>query len=155
MDLEGIDHLAMSVRDVERSAHWYVDVLGFERRFPGMWDGIPVFIGKGTTSIALFPSQSNTTASSAKAATAPGSTSLAAGASAKAASERGDVRMLHLAFRAKRKNFLAAQEELKQRGIQFEFQDHEISHSIYFSDPDGHKLEITTYDLEGVGLSTR
>ena len=126
IDVEGIDHVAMSVRDVERAAQWYIDVLGFERRFSEMWDGVPVFIGKGTTSIALFPI-------GPKESPAP--------------SERGGVRMLHLAFRANRKSFLAAQEELKQRGIQFEFQDHEISHSIYFSDPDGHKLEITTYDL--------
>jgi catechol 2,3-dioxygenase-like lactoylglutathione lyase family enzyme len=136
MQLEGIDHVAMSVRDVECAAKWYVDVLGFERRHQGMWEGIPVFIGKGTTSIALFPVRTNER-----------STSLAAVASAKAASARGEVKMLHLALRANRKNFLAAQEELKQRGIQFEFQDHEISHSIYFRDPDGHKLEITTYDL--------
>src|SRR5438270_2306498 len=141
MDLEGIDHVAISVSDVGRSAQWYIDVLGFERRHEGMWKGIPVFIGKGTTSLALFPVRSNATASSAK-ATAAGSTS-----------ERVGVRMLHLAFRANRENFLAAQEELKRRGIQFEFQDHEISHSIYFRDPDGHNLEITTYDLEGAAPS--
>jgi len=125
IDIEGIDHVAMSVRDVERAAQWYMDVLGFERRFSEMWEGIPAFVGKGTTAIALFPAESNTPSKS----------------------DRGGVRMLHLAFRANRKNFLAAQEELKRRGIRFEFQDHEISHSIYFSDPDGHKLEITTYDL--------
>ena len=56
--------------------------------------------------------------------------------------------MLHLAFRADRENFIAAQDELKKRGIKFEFQDHEISHSIYFYDPDGHQLEITTYEME-------
>ena len=126
IDVEGIDHVAVSVRDVERSAQWYIDTLGFERRHQGMWEGIPVFIGKGTTSIALFPTKSNETSTS---------------------SALGDVRMLHLALRANRKNFLAAQEELKHRGIKFEFQDHEISHSIYFRDPDGHKLEITTYEL--------
>jgi catechol 2,3-dioxygenase-like lactoylglutathione lyase family enzyme len=126
MDLEGIDHVALSVRDVERSTQWYIDVLGFERRHEGMWDGVPVFIGKGTTSLALFPTKSNERSKS---------------------SGRSDVRMLHLALRANRENFLAAQEELKRRGIKFEFQDHEISHSIYFSDPDGHKLEITTYEL--------
>ena len=125
MELEGIDHVAMSVRDVERAAQWYIDVLGFEHRYKDVWNGIPTFIGKGTTAIALFPAQSNTPSKS----------------------ERAGVRMLHLAFRANRKNFLAAQEELKQRGIRFEFQDHEISHSIYFPDPDGHQLEITTYDL--------
>ena len=130
MQLEGIDHVAMSVRDVERSAQWYIDVLGFERRYEGMWEGIPVFIGKGATSIALFPARSHEGSASAG---------------------QGGVRMLHLAFGATRKSFLAAQEELKQRGIKLEFQDHEISHSIYFSDPDGHQLEITTYDLEGAG----
>jgi catechol 2,3-dioxygenase-like lactoylglutathione lyase family enzyme len=137
MDLEGIDHVALSVRDVERAAQWYIDVLGFERRHEGMWEGIPVFIGKGTTSLALFPAKPN-----------PTSTSLAAIASAKAAADRSGVRMLHLALRADHKNFLAAQEELKRRGIKFEFQDHEISHSIYFRDLDGHELEITTYERE-------
>jgi len=55
--------------------------------------------------------------------------------------------MLHLAFRADRENFRAVQQELKKRGIKFEFQDNEIAHSIYFRDPDGHKLEITTYEV--------
>ena len=55
MELEGIDHVALSVRDVERAAQWYIDILGFERLHEGMWDGVPVFIGKGTTSLALFP----------------------------------------------------------------------------------------------------
>ena len=124
MDLEGIDHVAMSVRDVEKAAQWYIDVLGFKRLFDGMWDGVPVFIGKGTTALALFPVRDRSEA------TAP-----------------SDIRILHLAMRANRKNFLAAQEELKRRGIKFEFQDHEIAHSIYFRDPDGHQLEITTYEF--------
>jgi catechol 2,3-dioxygenase-like lactoylglutathione lyase family enzyme len=124
MELEGIDHVALSVCDVERAAQWYIDVLGFERRHEGMWDGVPVFIGQGKTSLALFPVDSR-------------SKSL----------NRSDVRMLHLALRANHQNFLAAQEELERRGIKFEFQDHEISHSIYFRDPDGHHLEITTYEL--------
>jgi catechol 2,3-dioxygenase-like lactoylglutathione lyase family enzyme len=144
MDLEGIDHVALSVRDVERSAQWYMDVLGFERRHQGMWEGIPVFIGKGTTSIALFPVSSKEE-SIRQRTDSPWRTS----------SAPDQVKMLHLALRANRKNFLAAQEELKRRGIKFGFQDHEISHSIYFRDPDGHKLEITTYDLDGVAPSTR
>jgi len=126
IEIEGIDHVAMSVRDVERATQWYIDVLGFKRLHEGMWDDVPVFIGKGTTALALFPAKSETTSTS---------------------NDRGEIRMLHLALRATRKNFLAAQEELKRRGINFEFQDHEISHSIYFRDPDGHCLEITTYEL--------
>jgi len=127
MELEGIDHVAVGVRDIERSAKWYIEVLGFERLHEGAWNGVPTFIGKGNTGIALFP------------------------ASADAKSTQGshrDIRILHLAFRADRKNFITAQRELEKLGIKFEFQDHEISHSIYFRDPDGHALEITTYDLQ-------
>ena len=124
MKLEGIDHVAMGVRNIERSAKWYIDVLGFERLHEGMWNGVPTFIGKGSTAIALFPAS-------------PASKS----------STHREIRMLHLAFRADRENFLASQRELQKHGIKFEFQDHEISHSIYFRDPDGHQLEITTYDV--------
>ena len=127
MQLEGIDHVALAVRDVEQSAQWYIDVLGFERRYDGMWEGIPTFIGKGNTAIALFPLQDSDSKSPARSS---------------------GIRMLHLAFRANRENFLGAQQELKKRGIKFEFQDHEISHSIYFRDPDGHELEITNYELK-------
>jgi len=132
MQLEGIDHVALGVRDVERSAKWYIEVLGFERFYEGAWNGVPTFIGKGNTGIALFPAS-------------PDAQSIP--------STHRDIRMLHLAFRANRQNFLAAQRELKKRGIEFEFQDHEISHSIYFRDPDGHQLEITTYELEGSASS--
>ena len=127
MQLEGIDHVALGVRDLERSTKWYIEVLGFERLHEGIWNGVPTFIGKGNTGIALFPANST--------------------AKSRPSTHRG-IRMLHLAFRANRQNFVAAQRELEKRGIKFEFQDHEIAHSIYFSDPDGHQLEITTYELE-------
>ena len=125
MQLEGIDHVALAVRDVEGSAKWYIEVLGFERQHDGVWDGIPTFVGKGNTGIALFPARGNSQP-----------TPIA-----------GKIDILHLAFRADRENFQAAQAELKRRGIRFEFQDHEISHSIYFRDPDNHELEITTYEI--------
>ena len=125
MQLEGIDHVALGVRDIEQSAKWYIDVLGFGRLHDGMWNGVPTFIGKGNTGIALFPASQEPKSSGHR-----------------------EIRILHLAFRADRKNFLAAQRELEKRGIKFEFQDHEIAQSIYFSDPDGHQLEITTYELE-------
>ena len=122
-ELQRIDHVALAVRDVARSAAWYMDVLGFQHLYPGLWGGVPVFVGKPGVAVALFPtSEANV-------------------------SSRG-VRILHLAFGATRDQFLAAQHDLTQRGIAFEFQDHEISHSIYFRDPDGHELEITTYQLE-------
>jgi catechol 2,3-dioxygenase-like lactoylglutathione lyase family enzyme len=125
MKLEGIDHVAIGVRDIEQSARWYIDVLGFERLHEGMWNGVPTFIGKGNTGIALFPATQEPKSSAHR-----------------------EIRMLHLAFRADRKNFLAAQQELKMREIKFEFQDHEIAQSIYLRDPDGHQLEITTYEID-------
>ena len=125
MELQGIDHVAMGVRDVERSAKWYIDVLGFEPLHKGMWNGVPIFIGKGNTAIALFPANQEPNKSANR-----------------------EIRMLHLAFRADGNNFHAAQRDLEKHGIKFEFQDHEIAHSIYFRDPDGHQLEITTYDLD-------
>ncbi|MGI8482583.1 MAG: VOC family protein [Chthoniobacterales bacterium] len=118
--LDGLDHIALAVTDTENTAKWYIDVLGFERRHEGMWNGVPVFIGKGATSIALFPKGFGDT-------------------------KRGWL--LHFALRADRENFQKAQAEFRAQKIAFEFQDHEISHSIYFQDPNGHEIEITTYDV--------
>ena len=126
--LQGIDHVALAVRDVGRTAQWFMDVLGFEHRHPGVWDGVPMFIGKGDTALALFPARDNAREPSSRAA---------------------HIGMLHLAFRATRQEFEDAQRELKARGIEFHFSDHQISHSIYFDDPDGNQLEITTYDFSG------
>ena len=125
-EIDTLDHVALSVRDLERSARWYADVLGFKRLHEGKWNGIPIFVGNDAAAVALFPASEEI-----------GSASV----------DRAAVRTLHFAFRTDRENFLRAQDELKKRAISFEFQDHEISHSIYFRNPDGHKIEITTYEL--------
>jgi catechol 2,3-dioxygenase-like lactoylglutathione lyase family enzyme len=52
-----------------------------------------------------------------------------------------------VAFRVDRENFEAAQADLERRGISFEFSDHGAAHSIYFLDPDGLRLELTTYEV--------
>lgn len=123
MRLEQIDHIALRCASPEATKAWYVNTLGFEHVFPGQWGGIPIFLRLGSTFIALFPQKSG----------APASV---------------PVRVSHLALRAATyADFEFAQQELQALGVEFGFQDHEVSHSIYFSDPDGFQLEITTYDI--------
>ncbi len=88
-ELDGLDHVALTVGDVERAAAWYVEVLGFERRFPGMWDGVPTFVGLGLTAIALFPAKDNES------------------------NPRPGAMIEHVALRASRQNFAVAQARLQ------------------------------------------
>ena len=122
MNLSGIDHVALAVPDVERTVAWYLEVLGLERQHAGAWGGVPTFVGKGSTGLALFPHDE------------------------KANRSEGGA-MLHLAFRTDRAGFVRAEEELRERKIPFHFEDHGISHSIYFRDLNGLRLEITTYEV--------
>jgi catechol 2,3-dioxygenase-like lactoylglutathione lyase family enzyme len=57
------------------------------------------------------------------------------------------IAVRHVAFRTDAEGLAQARRELEERGIECQFQDHGLAHSIYFLDPDGHELEITTYDL--------
>jgi catechol 2,3-dioxygenase-like lactoylglutathione lyase family enzyme len=119
----GLDHVAINAKDVMRSMAWYRDVLGLERRHEDAWGDMPIMMCAGNTCVAIFP----LTDSQPAAASGP--------------------RVLHIAFRADRATFEQAQRDLQKHGIDFEFQDHGIAYSIYFRDPDGHKLEITTYEV--------
>ncbi|MGH8094610.1 MAG: VOC family protein [Chthoniobacterales bacterium] len=125
MKLEGIDHVAIAVPDLARTIAWYSEVLGFQRQHADEWNGVPAFMGIGSTAIALFPQKEKSTGQAA----------------------RGGA-MLHLAFRADRAEFVRAEAELEKRKISFRFEDHGIAHSIYFRDLNDLPLEITTYELE-------
>jgi catechol-2,3-dioxygenase len=116
---EGLDHVALAVSDLDRAETFYHEVLGLDRVIPE-WDPPRVMASEGS-GVALFP-------------------------------DGGDVpdappRILHVAFRVDREAFEAAQTELSDRGIDTSFSDHGASHSIYFEDPDGHRLELTTYEV--------
>jgi catechol 2,3-dioxygenase-like lactoylglutathione lyase family enzyme len=124
VQVEQIDHVALTVSDVPRSMSWYADVLGL--RQDGEWDpasGDPAFMAAGSTSIALFPVRGE--------GSPPGWDAIA---------------MQHLAFRIDRKGFDGAAEELREYGLDPRFADHGNAHSLYFSDPDGHTIELTTYE---------
>src|SRR4051794_8491663 len=99
--LEGLDHVAVAVRDQKASEGFYRDVLGLTREHEDAWGDTPVAMMASSSGMALF------------------------------ASRDGRTGFRHLAFRVDRSNFERAQAELRERGIAFEFSDHQVSHSIY------------------------
>jgi catechol 2,3-dioxygenase-like lactoylglutathione lyase family enzyme len=117
---EGLDHVAVAVADLDRSEDFYREVLGLERVIPE-WDP-PRVMASGGSGIAMFPEGDDF----------PGETA---------------PHILHIALRVDRDAFEAAQAELAERGIETSFSDHGAAHSIYFEDPDGHRLELTTYEV--------
>jgi catechol 2,3-dioxygenase-like lactoylglutathione lyase family enzyme len=117
--VEGIDHVALAVRDQNASEQWYRDVLGLEREFVEQWGDTPTVLMAGASGFALFRAPP---------------------------ADPGPL-VRHVALRVDGTNFEAAQQEFRRRGISFEFQDHDAAHSIYFTDPDGLPLELTTYDV--------
>src|SRR6266540_4810338 len=56
MQLQHIDHVAITVSDLQRSIAWYRDVLGLERRFQEAWGDVPTMMCVGETCVALFVS---------------------------------------------------------------------------------------------------
>jgi catechol 2,3-dioxygenase-like lactoylglutathione lyase family enzyme len=116
--VQGLDHVALAVGDQQASESWYRDVLGLGREHAAAWGDTPVALMAEGSGLALFRA---------------------------AGDDERVVGLRHIAFRVDRENFDAAQEDLRGRGIAFEFEDHGISHSIYFRDPDGLQLELTTY----------
>ena len=118
--VEGLDHVALNVADQEVSERWYRDVLGLQREHADAWGDTPVALMTQGSGLALFSA---------------------------ARHGEGALQVSHVAFRLDRENFEAAQDDLRRRGIAFEIEDHGVSHSIYLRDPDGLKLELTTYEV--------
>ena len=123
MQLRRLDHVSLNVSDRTRSITWYRDVLGLEQRGEPRRDDWPVFMGELGACVALFQAQVNTPERQ------PESTGLR-----------------HVAFMVGRDDLAAAQTRLRERGVEFRFEDHGNAHSIYFPDPDGNVIELTTYE---------
>ena len=121
--LKRLDHVSLNVSDRRRSIEWYRDVLGLQPRGEAKQDDWPVFLGEFGSCVALFQAQSQT------AERAPES-----------------VGLRHVAFMvAGTEDLEQAQARLREHGVEFRFEDHGNAHSVYFSDPDGNVLELTTY----------
>ena len=113
------------VRDVEASVQWYAKVLGLKEIY--RWDPVPVMIGAGDTKLALFPAAED---AEPPTSSRPGT----------------PLRWRLVAWRTTDRGFQRAQDHLSACGVPFDGPiDHEKAKSIYFSDLDGHPLEITHY----------
>jgi catechol 2,3-dioxygenase-like lactoylglutathione lyase family enzyme len=125
--IASLDHVALTVKDQNISLEWYQRVLGMERRYEeanGAKD--PAFVCAGKACLALFPAETSDLLP---------------------VPDYQVVAMRHFAFRLDRANFELAQVELSEQQIPFRFEDHTMAHSMYLSDPDGHRVELTTYEL--------
>jgi catechol 2,3-dioxygenase-like lactoylglutathione lyase family enzyme len=61
--------------------------------------------------------------------------------------EAGPIRFMHVAFRVDREQFDRARAALPEAGVEARFEDHGNVHSLYFRDPDGHQVELATYEV--------
>jgi catechol 2,3-dioxygenase-like lactoylglutathione lyase family enzyme len=119
-----LDHVSLNTADRARSVAWYRDVLGLEQRNEPRADDWPVFMGEFGACVGLFQSQTESPPRE------PESTGLR-----------------HIAFMLDRPGFERAREAFATAGVECRFEDHGNAHSLYLSDPDGHVVELTTYEL--------
>lgn len=118
-----LDHVAITTTDPRRSIAWYTDVLGLERRDDSTE---PAFLFAGDSSVAIFT---------------------AANPDAKHHAGWDTLAVQHFAFALDRPAWEAKRDDLARRNIPARFADHTICHSLYLTDPDGHTVELTTYDV--------
>jgi catechol-2,3-dioxygenase len=135
MRVTQIDHVELEVPDRYAAARWYQTVLGFEicpeYEFWAEAKYGPLMISTdgGKTKLALFAGQP-------QGATRP-------------------IGIRRVAFRIGGQDFVSLVEQLDalkgdEAVHRSEITDHEKSFSVYFSDPYGNRLEVTTYDHEVV-----
>ena len=118
--LQRLDHVSLNVTDRTRSVAWYQDVLGLPQLNQPTEDDEPVFLGQPGLQFGLFQAQRKSPAR-----------------------EPESSGLRHVAIVVD--DLDAAQERLRSHGVEFRYEDHGNALSVYFNDPDGHVLEITTY----------
>ncbi len=133
--VEHIDHVEMFVPDRRAAAQWYERVLGLrvlqEFEFWSVPSGGPLMISSdnGRTKLALFEGQPPR--------------------------ERPTAGFRRVAFCVSRAGLAAFLDHIQTNPVydetgceirELKIIDHVKAHSVYFCDPYGHRLEITTYE---------
>lgn len=126
-EINFLDHVAITVKDLDESARWYKKVLGLKKYKLEKWGNYPIFLLAGKTGVALFPADAE---------------------SDKKNSKPHSLRIDHFAFNVDRENFEKAKKRYSELNLEFTVKDHFYFHSIYTEDPDGHTVELTTLVLD-------
>ena len=116
MAIGGVNHVTFAVRDIDRSVHFYVQVLGARRR--ARW-AKGAYLELGTLWLCLE-------------------------LDARAVRQVDDS---HLAFSVDAWGFASLREAIGLSGARLWKENRSEGASLYFEDPDGHKLEIHVGDL--------
>jgi catechol 2,3-dioxygenase-like lactoylglutathione lyase family enzyme len=126
-----IDHVELYVPDPPSAAAWYAEVLGCEPVAGSeSWaadPGGPLMISPdgGKTKLALFTGEPQ--------------------------GRRATAGFHRVAFRVSATEFLAFTARMESLGLkEAREMDHGSAWSVYFADPWGHRLEVTTYEVEPV-----
>ena len=142
MEVKELGHLVLYVRDIERSAHFYGDVLGWRQIVgPG---GQGVDMGLGGPPIALFSAPSNRTHHELlliqvgqDATPVPSGRRLGLyHFGLKVGDSDDELREVHRTLTENQVPILGAS-------------DHGVTHSLYIADPDGNEIELFI-DVPGV-----
>lgn len=129
--VERIDHVHVHVQNREAAAEWYETVLGLRRSEAlAEWSADPdgplmMTTADGQSHVALFQGRD----------TAP-----------------VDAGRHTIAFRTDGSGFTRFMTRLGSLGLDSHVVDHALSYSLYFADPDGNRIELTTYDYQYVSL---
>lgn len=118
--LEAIDHVHVYAKERDSAEKWYERALGIKRATElEHWatvDG-PLFLKNDEGTVSLALFQGT---------------------------RQG--RPTTIAFRAAGAEFLAWRSYLVDVAVAFQLEDHDLSYSLYFADPEGNPFEITSYD---------
>ncbi len=129
IQVHGIDHVAISVSDLEKSLEFYTKGLGLkitDREYSK--PGIEYFLDCGTSLIGLIQGKKD---------------------GPKHLLQDEGLGGNHVSFRVRTQDFDKITEEIKKQNIPMTYlKKREKSWSLYFLDPDGNKLEITAWPLE-------
>ena len=127
VETRGVDHLALICSDVEQTIEFYTDVVGMTLN-----KVVPNRDEPSSTHIFLDMGGGNFLAFFDFPKKGPAKT------------VRGVGSMHHLAMKAGAQQYAKAVRRLKERGVDHDIHGDETKGAVYFRDPDGILLEITT-----------